>query len=288
MNVQKRFSFGVFEEDGWADERDADYRFCVFSDVHHGNQNYNCFACTEGLKRLQRILDDSSSCDFFLSLGDLADNLLHGIQPYEEVHDLLKKNNVRFFNGEHTLQRGERFLYNVVGNHEIAFLPKRELAAYTPYVDGVGNVYAFSHQQTLFIAYDGVFSADTCSDTPKDILPTRSFTIPTATLSYLKKLLNELTDGAKSIVAFSHICLKDIQQVAREQWLELLLSYGLPVYVFEGHAHRQNCQIYVSDNGQTAQVFTLPSVKEDNTYNRYEVLMKQGVPIRIHMLEKPL
>ncbi|MBQ8427855.1 MAG: metallophosphoesterase [Clostridia bacterium] len=289
MAIEKLFSYGEFEGDGVFDfVPETDFTFCVFSDLHHGYENYNCFRCTEGLARLQRILDESKNADFFLSLGDFADNLAGGVQLYQELYDFLLPHGVRLFNGTTPLQSGERYLYSAVGNHEIAFLPKSALKEFTPIVDGVGNVFAFVHREVLFLAYDAVFSAENGKDMPQDILPTTLFTIPDGTLAYLKQLLDNTLDvSVKSIVAFSHVCLKGIEENAREKLLDLLLSYRLPVYLFEGHAHRENYQVFAGDKGNFLHAFTLPAVCDNDTYNRYEVVMRRGKLLRINAYEKP-
>ena len=286
--VEKVFSYGEFEGDGVFDFcPQTDFTFCVFSDLHHGYENYNCFKCTEGLARLQRILDESKNAEFFLSLGDFADHLSGGVQLYEELFDFLAKKNIRLFDGATPLQANERYLYNVVGNHEIAYTPKSDLKPFTPIVDEVGNVFAFTHKEVLFLAYDAIFSAKNGQDTPQDILPTTSITIPENTLAYIRTILDKnLTNSIKSIVAFSHVCLKVIEEKAKEKLLDLLLSYRLPVYLFEGQAHRENYQIFASEKGNFVHVFTLPAVCDNDTYNRYEVVMRKGKLLRINAYEK--
>jgi len=287
MSVQKLFSFGEFEGDGVFDFcPDTDYKFCVFSDLHHGYVNYNVFRCDQGLSRLTKILNESKDCDFLLSLGDFADNLLNGVKPYEELYALLDSHGARLFNGNNAT-RDKQMVYNVVGNHEITYLEKEKLRDYIPYVEGAGNVYAFRHRDTLFAAYDALFTADEEDDSPTHIRPCQHYTIPAKTIASLKKLIEENVDGCKSIVAFTHICLKSIKESAKQAWLETLLAYGLPVYIFEGHAHRENYQLFLGDNGNSAHVFTLPAVCDDDTYNRYEVFMRDGKLLRINAFEKP-
>lgn len=288
MAIQKIFSCGEFEGDGVFDFDPAtDYIFSVFSDLHHGEANYNVFRCTDALNRLAKIIEDGKDSEFFLSLGDFADNLADGITLYEELKTALSRRQIRLYKENVVLADGERYLYLAVGNHEIAFQEKSTVRDYTPIVDGVGNVYAFSQKGTLFVCYDALFTADTGSEKPDDIRPCLCYTIPDKTIGYLKKLIDENIAGCKSIVAFSHICLKNIEENAKQKWLSLLLSYNRPVYLFEGHAHRENYQEYGDEQERTAKVFTLPAVCDNDTYNRYEVVMRDGKLLRINAYEKP-
>ena len=42
----------------------SEFTVTIFSDVHHGDYNYNDFACTDGLKKLEKILIET---DFLLA-----------------------------------------------------------------------------------------------------------------------------------------------------------------------------------------------------------------------------
>ena len=56
-NFNKILSFGEFDGDGITDfDPKTDFRFSVFSDLHYGYANYNVFACTDGIKKLNAIL----------------------------------------------------------------------------------------------------------------------------------------------------------------------------------------------------------------------------------------
>jgi hypothetical protein len=287
----KILSFGEFEGDGLFEDFNptTDFRFSVFSDLHYGYQDYNVFTCREGINKLNAVLGETQNSEFYLNLGDFADNLADQTDGlYVELQNELLKNNIVMYNGTEIADTDKRIIYSVAGNHEVAYMPKSILAPYMPYKDGIGNVYAFTRKDVVFLGYDAIFSAATGTDLPKDVIKTLQYTIPESVLDYTKQCLAKaITDATKSIVAFTHVSCKCILEPARSALFSILTSFGLPVVIFEGHAHRENYQLFQSETGETVQVFTLPAVTDLNTFNHYDVVMRNGKLLRINQIESP-
>lgn len=288
---KKTLSFGEFDEDGVMDlNANTDFRFCVFSDLHYGYANYNVFSCTDGIKKLNAIIDDTQSCDFYLNLGDFADNLLDGTdRPYVELQKALLSRGITMYNGDNEPIAPLKPIYSVAGNHEIAYMPKSILNPYMPIVDGIGNVFAFSKNNVAFLGYDAIFSAKTGTDTASDIIQTLQYTIPDKVLEYVQKQLDAvITSKTESIVAFTHVSCKNISESSRSALFSILTSFNIPVVIFEGHAHRENYQVFTNEKGNKVEVYTLPAVTDYQTYNYYDVTMRNGKVFRINLIEKPL
>lgn len=270
------------------EEQNVDYKFTIFSDLHYGYANYNVFACTDGMKKLNAILKDTSSSRFYIELGDFADNLAEKTdRPYSELQEELKKHGIIMYNGSAALQSREKYMYGVIGNHEAAYVKKDLLKPYTP-VGEQGNIYAFVRDNTLFVGYDALFSAETGTDDPAAIIATLRYIIPQSVLQTLKETIAEkFSPQIGAIIGFSHINLKNIEESSVNALLQVFTSFRVPVYIFEGHAHVENVQIF-ENGGVSAYVFTLPAVTDYDTYNYYDVFMKNGKPIRIFREEKKL
>ena len=148
--------------------RKSEFTVTIFSDVHHGDYNYNDFACTDGLKKLEKILIETPESEFYVNLGDMADYLKDGKTDfYDEVAAVLRGHNLNLYHPEEkNYAAGGRTIYNLMGNHEAAFIRKAELSDYIPYVEGVGSVYSFRHGGILFLAIDANFDRETGSDEP--------------------------------------------------------------------------------------------------------------------------
>lgn len=123
----------------------SEFTVTIFSDVHHGDYNYNDFACTDGLKKLEKILIETPESEFYVNLGDMVDYLKDGKTDfYDEVAAVLRGHNLNLYHPEEkNYAAGGRTIYNLMGNHEAAFIRKAELSDYIPYVEGVGSVYSF-------------------------------------------------------------------------------------------------------------------------------------------------
>ena len=93
----KILSFGEFEGDGLFEDFNpiTDFRFSVFSDLHYGYQDYNVFTCREGINKLNAVLGETQNSEFYLNLGDFADNLADQTDGlYVELQNELLKNNI--------------------------------------------------------------------------------------------------------------------------------------------------------------------------------------------------
>lgn len=288
MKFKKTLSFGEFFEDGPISNDDGDIlKFSVFSDLHYGYRNYNVFNCLEGKNKLERILSDTSDSSFILNLGDYADNLeSQNINPYIELDEVIKKHSLEHYLGKDI--DGKRMMYSVIGNHEAAYMPKKALKDYTPYTKEGGNSYVFKRDHILFVAYDALFSIHDKKDEPSSIIKTLEYILPKSITDYIDNVISKIDlSDVSMIVGFSHICCKRIEKESFEYFLTMLSKYSNEIYIFEGHAHMENFQLFEGE-GATIRVFTLPAVTDYNTYNYYEVFVKDNRIIRINQIERDL
>lgn len=255
-----------------------------FTDVHHGDHNYNDFLCTEARTKLRAILNETPDTDFYINLGDVVDYLKNGKTTFmDEVMDVFEEFNLPVAKAE-----GEgRRVYNSMGNHEAAFMAKKELEPYIPYVEGVGSVYAFENMGVLFVAVDGNFERESKSDEPSILKTTTKFIIPKNQIDYLKDLVEEkMHSGISTIVWFSHIAFKDLENKSRWELVDIMAAYNKPFYIFEGHTHVQNHQVWTDDYDDSkiiVEIYTLPAVTSGVGYRYYNVTFKDGLLQNIDM-----
>lgn len=254
----------------------------IFSDVHHGDNNYNDFACTNGLKKLRQILAETPESDFYVNLGDMVDYLKDGkITFYDEVAEVLHENDLNIYHPEgKDYVEGRRTIYNLMGNHETAYVPKSLLKDYIPYVEGVGSVYSFRYGEILFLCIDANFDRATGSDEASVMRPSTKFVIPDAVLEWAKaEAAAKIDDGVKGIVWLSHIAFKDIENTSRFALVNELNRYGLPLTVFEGHTHVESFDQWYDDDDPEkilVTIYTLPAVTSGETYKYYNVTFAGG------------
>ncbi|MBR2968512.1 MAG: metallophosphoesterase [Clostridia bacterium] len=254
----------------------------IFTDVHHGDFNYNDFKCTNALRKLQKIIDETPNSDFYINLGDMVDYLKNGkVTFYEEVAAKLRENNLNIYNVEgKNYVEGNRMVYNVLGNHETAYVPKADLKEFIPYVEGVGCVYSFQIKDVLFVSIDANFDRETQSDEPAIMRGSTKFTIPQKVISWAKEeVKSKINDSVKGIVWLSHIAFKDIDNTSRFELVDALNEYGLPLTIFEGHTHSEAYYRWYDDADETktiASVYTLPAVTTAETYKYYNVTFSNG------------
>ncbi len=267
----------------------ACFRCTVFSDVHHGDRNYNDFTCLSARKKLRRILEETQDSDLLINLGDFADYLKDGqITFYEEAAAVLAENHLRMYrpdskDGAET----ERTILSVIGNHEAAYVPKSALRDYLPYMDGVGCVYTYRHEDVLFISVDACFDRATESDDPSVMITSVTFTIPVAVRRAVHDSVEAAMDGTvRGIVWLSHIAFKDIDNDSRMAVAADLCRFGLPVTMFAGHTHYEINQYLVAEDAPThprAELYTLPAVTSGAHYRYWQVTFESG---RVREIER--
>ncbi len=271
--------------------RTAGERFTctIFSDVHHGDRNYNDFTCTNALKKLRRILAEAPDSDMFINLGDFADYLKDGqITFYEEAAAVLAEHHLHIYLPDSpTPTPGERLILNVIGNHEAAYVPKSALAAYVPYIDGVGCVYTFRYRDTLFVSVDACFDRATGSDAPSVMVTSVTFTIPEAVRTHVIAEVDRCMDETvRGIVWLSHIAFKDIDNDSRMAMAAALTRYGLPLTMLAGHTHVELNQHLVDETDPShilGELYTLPAVTSGPRYRYCQVTFEGG---RVHHIER--
>lgn len=254
----------------------------IFSDVHHGDYNYNDFACTNGLRKLQKILDETPNSEFYVNLGDMVDYLKNGkITFYDEVAEVLRNNKLNIYHPEgKNYVEGQRIIYNMMGNHETAYVPKSMLSEYVPYVEGVGSVYSFQYKDILFLCVDANFDRETGSDDAKIMQKSTKFVIPENVRNWIKaEAKAKVNNSVKGIVWLSHIAFKDIENTSRFDLVYDLNQYNLPLTIFEGHTHvAAEDEWYDEENDDKllVQIYTLPAVTSGETYKYYNVTFSEG------------
>lgn len=245
-----------------------------FTDLHHGDYNYNDFACTDALKKLTQIFDETQNSDFYINLGDAADYLKDsGTGFYEDLAEIFSGYDLPVCMSE---GQGRR-IYNSIGNHEAAYINKSGLQEFIPYSDDGGCTYAFAHGGILFLGVDLVYCRKSGRDTPDVIVTAREFTLPPRQFNYIEKLLvKKLDETIKGVVMFGHIPLKDVDETSKNQLLKVLCRLKLPVAIFEGHTHEEAYSRQVTENGEKIQVFTLPAVTSGDKCRYYTVTFGNG------------
>lgn len=278
-------------EEGSSEKESASesFTFTIFSDVHHADRDYNNFNCTKGMDKLKALIDRTTESEFYVNLGDMVDYLKNGSTlMYDRIAQTLaeKKLNVYNENGE-GYTSGNRMIYNVMGNHEAAYITKQSLSQYIPYRQGIGCVYTFEVKGVLFVVIDANFSRYTYTDTPNVLMNTTDFMIPQGQIDWIEEEIAEkYHNRIKSIAWISHVAYKDIDENSRWNLVEVLSSYGLPITVFEGHTHIENKQEIFGD-GVDLTIYTLPPVTNDftiedasvrdNNYSYYDVTVSDGI-----------
>lgn len=262
---------------------DSDRFTCtIFSDVHHGDRNYNDFTCTNALKKLRTILSENRDTELVINLGDFADYLKdEKITFYEEAAAVLDEYDLHIhLPGGRSCPDGRRTVLNVIGNHEAAYLPKSALCDYVPYLDGVGCVYTYRHRDILFVSVDACFDRATGSDAPSVMITSVTFTIPAHVRQHVRAEVEAHMDaGVRGIVWLSHIAFKDIDNDSRMAMAADLCQYGLPLTMFAGHTHVELNQHLVSEEEPTrvlAEIYTLPAVTSGDRYRYCRVTFAGG------------
>ncbi len=254
----------------------------IFSDVHHGDRNYNDFTCTNARKKLRQILDETKESDLLINLGDFADYLKDGkITFYEEAAEVLTENRLCIYHPDgRDCAEDERYILNVIGNHEVAYVPKSALRTFVPYVEGIGCVYTFHYRDMLFVSVDACFDRATGSDDPSVMITSVTFTIPDRVQKAVAHEVEmHMEPSIRGIVWLSHIAFKDIDNDSRMAMASQLCRFGLPLTMFAGHTHTELNHHLVSEEDPTrvlAEIYTLPAVTSGSRYRYYHVTFENG------------
>ncbi len=263
----------------------------VFSDVHHGDRNYNDFTCTNARKKLRQILRETTESECLINLGDFADYLKDGtVTFYDEAVAVLEEHDLCVYHPDNgACPEGKRFVYNVIGNHETAYVHKRDLATHIPYVEGIGCVYSFCYRDMLFVSVDACFDRATECDDPSVMITSVTFTIPEKVRTQVAfEVANRMNGSVKGIVWLSHIAFKEIDDASRMAMMAELCRYGLPVTLFAGHTHVELNHYCVDEENPErilAEIYTLPAVTSGRRYRYYNVTFGDG---RVVALDKRL
>jgi len=222
-----------------------------FTDVHHSDKVFGARGewSTLGLTKLERVLEESADCDFYVDFGDLSQYLPDGSTAlYEEAYSFVSART-----------HGKRH-YHLMGNHEAAFVEKSALSQFIPYKDGIGSAFVFEEGDVLFVAVDACFDRATALD--GDLRRVTEFTIPKVQIDYLSSEVKaRMHGGIKGIVWVSHVAFKDIDD-AKWQLVGELSAYGMPLSVFEGHTHSES--FHTLTNGDLrVDIYTMTSVNVD-------------------------
>lgn len=237
------------------------FTMTVFTDVHNGDFNYNDFDCTNALKKLRKILDETASSDCYASLGDFADYLKYGdITFYRQAVDVCSEYGIQPYHP--SVSSSGKIMYHVLGNHETAYVPKSQLEDYIPYVPGIGSCYVFKREGVLFLVIDANFDPTTRVDMPEIMRTTVRFILPEKQTEYLLSQASAIIDSSiKSIVILSHISCNVIEEASYIKLLSGLKAYGLPIDIFEGHFHtEQDGWVNDQSGAPLAKYHTLPAV----------------------------
>ena len=266
-----------------------------FSDVHHSD-HVNGIWNDIGLRKLDKILEQTQNTNFYIDFGDFVQwlNPQDDITLYKEAYDFMMQNAVN----------GQRH-YHLMGNHEAAFLTSKKLLKdYIPYVEGVGSTYAFVENNMLFLALDANFDRVTGVDYPIGSTASKwengvyvpGFTIPQAQIMYATALAEQMlaqNSNINGIVWVSHIAFKDIDETQRWAMVEELSQFGKPINIFEGHTHAE--EFYMATKGDlSVGVYNLTSANVDfnagdtdtqkKKYVYYNVSFKDGLVEKVEMV----
>lgn len=239
-----------------------DFTVTIFTDLHHSVKDVNGFFCTKALEKLDKIVKNSQDSEIFISLGDFVNDLDKTTAYYDTAISHAEKLGLSYYSP--TKEQKGKVLFNVIGNHETAFLPKSEFSKYVPYQHGIGSVYSFAKNGVLFVVVDANFNRELVVDTPQIMQTTTQFTIPDNQIEYINNLVkNQITKEIKSIVWLSHVAFKDIDD---KKWelAKVLSSFNRPIAIFEGHTHIGAKYSAESENLKL-DVYTLPPVTNDFT-----------------------
>ena len=264
--------------------KSASLTITFMSDMHFDTRDYGDFHCTESEAKLKQIVSETQGSRFYINLGDTVNSLPDG--KLENMYDavrVMKELDLNVYNSQGTgYIDGNRMMYNLAGNHEIAYVEKSVLKDYTPYVEGVGTVAVFKYEDLMFVAVDGLFTR-TGSDDPADILgsgtPCTEFSITETVYNWLTaEVASQMDATVKGIVWISHIPLKDLDDDSKNAMLGMLKAYGLPMTVFEGHTHQEAyAELTDESTGEVyCKVYTLPAVTLFDNYPYYNVTFKDG------------
>ena len=265
------------------DRKSSSLTVTIMSDVHVDGTDYGDFHCTESVDKVRQIMSETKGSRFYISLGDVVNSLPNGsLNNYYDAVSVVKEAGLNIYNTEGKgYIDGNRMMYNLVGNHEAAYVEKSVLKDYIPYVEGVGSVAVFKYEDLMFVAVDTVFDRNG-SDAPSDILTPSGacteFGIPQAEIEWLSnEVANQMDSSVKGIVWISHVALKDLDD-SKDVLLAELKSYGLPMTVFEGHTHSEAYSELTDDiTGEVyCQVYTLPATTLFDNYPYYNVTFKDG------------
>lgn len=257
----------------------------IMSDIHHDLNDYGGFYCTKSLAKLRKIFNETLDSKFFVALGDDVNSMVGSFNNYLDVMGVMKEAGLNIYNSTgFGYVEGSRMMYNLLGNHEVAYTNKSEFTDYVPFEEGIGSCGVFKRDDLMFVAVDALFTRGDAehpySDDPADILPCTEFAIPDKEFNWLKAQVNSQMDGSvKGIVWISHVALQDIDVTSKTKLLNELKGYNLPMTVFEGHTHVEKYQELKDETGKVyCKVYTLPAVTLYENYPYYTVIFKNGEP----------
>ena len=266
-------------EDGVSKDLSNLTKVTIMSDLHNDTQNYGGFHCLETKEKFEKIMEETKDSDFYINLGDTVNSCVNNLNNYYEMISLMKHYGLNVYNSQGTgYEEGNKMMYNLLGNHEVAYNEKSDFKDYIPYEDGIGSAGVFINSDMLFVSVDALFDRNGFDD-PEHILPCTEFTIPDAEINYLKQQVsNNMNNSIKGIVWISHVALQDIDATSKNKLLSYLKSYELPMTVFEGHTHIENYSTLTdSSTGKVyCEVYTLPAVVLEDNYKYYNVYFENG------------
>lgn len=258
----------------------ASTTFTVMSDIHHDHADYGGFHCTKSRQKLKKIVNETPDSRFYINLGDTVNSDTENLYNYYEAMSTMKEVNLNVYNREGTgYNSGNRMIYNLLGNHEVAYSNKNKFTNYSPYVEGIGTATVFKRDNLMFVAVDALFDRATGSDDPSIMITCTKFTIPDAEIAWLKEeVKNAMDNNVQGIVWISHVALQDIDEESKGKLLKELKGYSLPMTIFEGHTHIEAYHELTDDiTGEVyCQEYTLPAVTLNDNYPYYVVTFKDG------------
>lgn len=249
------------------------------SDIHIDTNDYGGFYCTKSRAKLTNIVNETQGSRFYVNLGDTVNSDDASFYNYYNAMETMRELNLNVYNKEgNNYIQGNRMMYNLVGNHEIAYSTKDKFKDYAPYEEGIGSTAVFKEEGLMFVCVDALFTrGDNPSDDPADIISCTEFSIPEKEINWLKgEVASKMDDSVKGIVWVSHVALQDIDD-SKTTLLNELKGYNLPMSVFEGHTHIEKYQELKDETGKVyCKVYTLPAVVLYDTYPYYNVTFKNG------------
>ena len=248
------------------------------SDLHIDTSDYGGFYCTKSKDKFREIIKETPSSRFYINLGDTVNSMYGSYYTYYDAISVMKECGLNVYNNDSIGYIPEnKMIYNLLGNHEVAYQTKDAFKEYTSYIDGVGNALVFKYEDLLFVQVDAL-STRSGSESPDDLITTTEFMIQDKVINYLKQEVESQMDSSiKGIVWISHIAYQDIDEVSRELLLNELKSYNLPISIFEGHTHIESYKELKDNSGNIyAKVYTLPAVTLYDNYPYYNVTFKDG------------